>query len=102
MTLAVDLMIRKLCYLIVIIENQHPGLKSQGFLPVHHGIGDNDHLITFLHQPGCGTIDTDHATAPFAHNRIGFKALAVIYIHHLNLFTGKNIRLNLQETTWLP
>lgn len=47
MTLAVDLMIRKLCYLIVIIENQHPGLKSQGFLPVHHGIGDNDHLITF-------------------------------------------------------
>ena len=55
-----------------------------GELEVRH----DDDDIAFLYQPGCSTVQTNHAAAAFSCNGIGFKTFAVVVVDDGDFFVG--------------
>lgn len=62
------------------------------FLEVHQGIGNDNDGIPHHHLPGCGAVQTNATTAPFAFNNIGLEPLSVIIIDDLHLLSRDHVR----------
>ena len=67
------------------------GLQGTRFLVIYRGVGNDNHQIPRVHQPGRRAVHLNGAAVAFPGDGIGRQTLSVIHIHHVYALAGQYI-----------
>ena len=75
---------------VLAVREDIPGHVLIGFLRCHHPEGHHNQFVAGLCLAGGSTVDADDAAPAFTGNDIGFKAFAVVVVHHEHFLVGSH------------